>query len=215
MRGAVLTLLGVTTLLALSSLTRGDEPKSASGPKIDAQVPGSFRPFNVTGKYKDKFHSPITEYGLNPVIGVFVRGSDVSDDFGKKFLKKLDGYIDKYDRSSLRGFVVFLNDDVLDDEQRASPSTKQADVFKDDDLRATLAEKLRAASTALELKDLPFSVYSAAGPKGYNLKEDVTVVLYYNHEVKKVFAFQMDDLKEDAVKKVLDAIVDKLVTRKK
>jgi hypothetical protein len=213
----VLTVLLMTILLAAAAVLAGDD--SPSGPKSGDKIPGSFHPFNITGKYKDKFHCLVCQYGLSPVAAVFVRGDDVDDGL-LDLLKELDKAVAKYDRANFRSFAVFLDKDILDDDKRAAPAEdawKDADVFfKDDDRRMKLAKKLtQEVQEKAELKNVVLSLYNEVGPKGWNLPRDkyVTVVLYRNHLVVESKSFGKDELKDAYA--MLAPLIQKMATEKK
>jgi hypothetical protein len=120
-------------------------------------LPGTFHPFNVTvplavnpepeeGKAKvatkideyspkNKFHSLITQYDLDPVVMLFVRSLDENKEL-QDLLKKLDAAIDRNRKKvRLRAFVVFVPSDLADvqdnDEQREEYTRKIADLAAD------------------------------------------------------------------------------------
>jgi hypothetical protein len=110
----------------------GDE-KSPTYPEPGSDIPGPFHTYNVTGRKKDKFHCLITEHDLNPVIMVVVRGVEVKENEGLKYLLlKLDSAIQRNLAIRLGGFVVFLSDTL----KGVSPA-------KVDDVREQLEKKLR------------------------------------------------------------------------
>jgi hypothetical protein len=217
MRRRLLIVPILTAVLAVAAVAAGGD--APSGPKSGATTPGPFHPYNVTGKYSGQFHCLVCQYGLSPVAAVFVRGTD-ADDGLIELLKRLDQAVNRYDRANFRCFAVFLDKDVLRDDQRAASGQdawKDAEIlFKDDDRRAELAKKLtEGVQDKAELKNIVLSLANDAGPSGWNLAKDadVTVVLYRDHEVLQSFAFKRDELKDAYAK--LEPTIKKLVAQKK
>lgn len=195
-----------------------------SGPQPGQEIPGPFHPYNVSGppKSRDKFHSFVSEYGLDPVVVVFAQGSGFDQAnanllaegyFGPAFAKlldQLDQSVNKNVRFRLNSFVVFVD-------------TKLADVATEDDKREAVRERILAVKQQMDNmnKDargpqgfgLPLCLESAKNLKDWKLNEEaqVTVVLYREHRVVGSFGFKKDELKDDAIKQVMAAVNTKLL----
>ena len=56
----------------LGRLPREEPTTQRTDPKLP-DVPGPFHAYNVTGKYKGRYHSHISEFGLEPMVMLFTR----------------------------------------------------------------------------------------------------------------------------------------------
>jgi hypothetical protein len=163
------------------------------------QIGGPFRPYNVTGKdqHRDKFHCLVSEYGLNPVILVFVRGINPSP-ATTDLLQKLDTLVEKNDRIRLAACVVFLSDDIKD-------------MVRDDDKRLQEAkavfDRMKNLNHVAAALDVPTDVRDA-----YKLddKAEVTVLFYNKLRVELVRSFPAKGFDEAAEKSLLDELNAKL-----
>jgi hypothetical protein len=197
-----------------------------SGPQVGKFIPGSFRPFNINGKYGKKdentpgrHHCLVCEYELNPVVMIFARDHKEEKSKDDKeltdLLNKIDEAVAK-DRElagNLRAFAVFLSpvgtDSVIETELA---KTKDSDKFDPDELvklsmdRKKLIERLDKSTS--ELKNVVVGYYAQEGPKGYNInpKAEVTVVLYLNFKVQANFAFEEGQLTAKAVDEIMAAV---------
>src|SRR5207248_450746 len=86
------------------------------------------------GKKKGKYHCLVSEFGLNPVVMVVVRGVEDKDGGLQELLIKLDNLIDKNPNTRLASFAVFLSSTLKDvareDDQREKLTKKIEDLFK-------------------------------------------------------------------------------------
>jgi hypothetical protein len=163
------------------------------------EIGGPFRPYNVTGKdrHRGKFHPLVSEYGLNPVVLVFVRGVDP----GKPvldLLQQLDTLVQQNERIRLGSFAVFLSNDIKD-------------LVTDNDKReqeaAGLLDKVKKLDHIAVALDVPADVRDA-----YKLgdKDEVTVILYNKFRVELVRTFTPKTLDEAGIKSLVDEINGKL-----
>jgi hypothetical protein len=204
MRSLALTVLTLSLTLSADpgapAADKDDKPAEKSDKTLDAglrpgkdEVGGPFRPYNVTGKHKGKFHSLLSEHGLDPVVLVFVRGVEPGEDVAG-LLQKLDALAAQNERLRLSVAVVFLSDDikdlVLEDDKREPEAGKVLDH----------AGKLEHVAAALEV---PANVRDAYK---LNDKAEVTVMLYNKFRVETNRAFAPGTLNDAAVKSVLDEI---------
>ena len=81
--------------------------------KVGSNLPATFHPYNVTGPFKQRFHCPISEHGLEPMVLIFYKNVDFSDPL-PDLLKRLDTAIEKDADKRLGAFVAFLPDDLPD-----------------------------------------------------------------------------------------------------
>src|SRR5437762_882902 len=98
----------VLPLCLVIPLYAGDDFKSGLQP--GTLLPGSFAPLNLNGKKgKDRPHCLVCEFGLDPVVAVFVREGAEANDMGlAEFIKKLDEACEKNQDYALHGFVVYF-----------------------------------------------------------------------------------------------------------
>jgi hypothetical protein len=208
--------LRVPTLLALllvGTLTLADDAKKP-GLQPGDDLPGPFRPYNVTGKYgertakdidgKDKdiegqFHCLVCERGLAPVAMVFARNVDLDKPPQEllDLLRKLSDTVQKNRKTRLGSFAVFVTDElpdaVTDDEKRFELSRKVKDNV-DGPAKLNLGE------------DLALALESKKNLTHYPLEENaqVVVVLYKDLRVVQTFNFTKDmPLTSEAIDAVL------------
>jgi hypothetical protein len=188
--------LSAVLVLTLGCFVAGaaDPPRSE---RDLPDLPGVFHPFNVTGKFKGRYHSLVTEHDLDPGVLLFVsvdENPNLSDPL-KELLRKLDNAIVKNPDVRLAAYVVFLNG-------------KLPDVVKNDDERELLAAELGKAHAALELKNVEFSLDSKMNLEKYALKDEaeVTVILYRKLRVLARFTFAKGELTPEKVTEVMAAV---------
>src|SRR5262249_30446383 len=127
------------------------------------------------------FHCPVSEYGLNPVVAVFVRGTQPSEQV-KALLEKLDQGVAKNEKKSLNGFVVCLAEDAKD-------------LLTEDVKREDAAAVIQAATK--NFTRLEVGIDTAADVKDafkLNDEAEVTVLLYWRYRVLSNRAFRKDGL---------------------
>src|SRR5262245_40133128 len=240
---------GLLTLVGLAA-TAQDPPKE--DPKIPLPpdvVPATFRMFLVTDKrfepLKDaegkplkgpdgkpmpnpknregKIHCLVCEYGLNPVVAVFVRpeAKMLGADSGVgKLIKGLDSLIPKNRADKLAGFVAFLN--VEGGTKVVTVKTKRADgteaeekieqdkEYPDDEKRDVYASDIRDFEKALAAPNVPFGLAPTKSKSitAWDIKDDdVTVVVYYHlRRYGEVWRFKsFKDLTDEKVAEILKA----------
>jgi hypothetical protein len=143
------------------------------------------------------FHCPVSEQGLNPVVLIFVKGTNPSATL-LQFLQKLDEAVVKHERERLAVAVVFLDENIKD-------------VVKDDDPRTT-------AATALEPKLNPMTSITAGVDSFDALKDlyklspdsDITLVMYNKLKVVSVKALLNATFDDKAAEDELKDIETKL-----
>jgi hypothetical protein len=198
------------------------------GPPLKAgnNLPATFQPFNVTARIpspmeseeadkeaektktkvpavttKGKYHCLISEYNLDPVVLLFVRGLTESAGLNA-LLQKLDAAIERNPAVRLRSFVVFVPDDITN-------------VVAEDEKREAAAKTIQDLADKLKLKSVVLTLASKADVAKYQLDpaSALTAVLYKNlriEAVHKVSLDQLDKADSDAVKAILTDVAGKL-----
>ena len=178
-------ILCAAALLTVSTAFGDDKPaseKPKTGLKPGNDLPGPFRPYNVTGKFEKKFHCLSDEHGLNPNVMVIVQNVSVGEDNFKpvlSLLQQLDQYIVDKPKSRLNAFAVFLFNDLTD-------------VVKEDEMRAKYVDVVtKINGTDKPLKQVVLSLDSVGALKsaGYDINPEwhVAVVLYDKLQVTNVY----------------------------
>lgn len=209
MQRSLSTLL-VLFSLPLAAIAADDTVKSLAH---GSSIPGSFQTWMVTGSHAGRYHSPVAEHGLGPVVLIFVREMEGPDKPLADLLKKLDEISIKHPDVRLRACAIFLNDAGLRDAlaktgEEYARKYAETTVVKDD-----LETKLKGLAKAKELNRVDLAMDQSAGPRNYPLDEkaQITVLLYNQHTVLDYKAFAKDKLNEVDVKNIL-ADVTKAVT---
>jgi hypothetical protein len=208
------TLAAVTALLLTVSAFAADEDKAfKSGPKPGDAVPGPFQAYVVIGKakFKGKIHCPVTENGLNPVVAVFVHGTEPSETV-TKLVGQLDEAAVKNELARLGVFVVFLDNDIKEDEREADKNKAAVEkANKEDDQREKVApaleDRFKETKQTSVLHDWVDKVKSL-----YKLHDDaeVTVVVYNQNKVLSTHAFRRGELTDAGVKAVTDDVAARI-----
>src|SRR5579864_2411036 len=100
MRNVVWAAVGV--LVVAAGAWAADPPADNGLQPGKDEIGGPFLPYNVTGKdqHRGKFHSLVSEYGLDPVVMVFVRGADPNAAV-LTLAQKLDALVEQNQRQRL------------------------------------------------------------------------------------------------------------------
>jgi hypothetical protein len=151
-----------------------------SGPQAGQKVPGPFHPFNVTGEDAGKEACLYCKHGDSPVAVVFARNPDCP--MTRKLIKALDAETAKHQKEEMGSFAVFL----AGDKDKVEPTLK------------AFAEKEM-------VKTLTLAIEGKEGPNKYNIAKDadVTVVLYFDRQVKANYAFEAGKLTEKDVESII------------
>jgi hypothetical protein len=180
-----------------------------SGPQTGELIPGSFAPFNVNGKRKDRYHCLVCDYGVEPVVLVFAREpAEGKDEALSDLLKKLDDAVERHQDKFLHSFVVFLSPDAPGAPAGAEETPEK--LVKEATARVDLNARL--LTRAEKLKTLVVGSFPAEGPKGYKISNqaEVTVLFYSGFKVEKNFAFKAGELQPDNVSIIIKAVNDRL-----
>jgi hypothetical protein len=200
-------------LLTVPAFAADEDKAFKSGPKPGDSVPGPFQPYVVVGKakFKGKIHCPVTESGLNPVVAVFVRSTEATETV-TKLVQQLDEAAVKNELARLGAFVVFLDNDIKEDEREADKNKAAVDrVLKEDDEREKVAGALEDRFKELKqtsvLHDWVGNVKSL-----FKLHDDaeVTVVVYNQNKVLSTHAFRRGELTDAGVKAVLEDVAARI-----
>jgi hypothetical protein len=183
--------------------------------KVGNNLPGTFHPYNVTGPYKQRFHCPVSDHGLEPMVLIFHKNIDFSDPL-PDFLKRIDTAIEKNPDTRLGAFVTFVPDDLPD--VAGSKDDKDQDVnSKNDDARLELEKKIEQAGADMKLRHVALGLDSKSDVAKYELSDEnlVTVVLYAKLKIVAVYALSKSDFTNAAVEKIMADVADKLGAKPK
>jgi hypothetical protein len=174
---------GVLVVLAIGPFARAAEPL-ASGPEVGSE-PGMYPVVLSTGPDRGKPTCLFCAAGSRPAVAVFVR---TPNDLSGKLAAKLDKALADHKAAQLRSWIVFIS--------------------KDPD---ALDAQLVRWSRQLNLRSLPVGIYvdpNEEGPENYRLARwaDVTVVMLVKQKVTATFAFREDELTDEAVQRVSQAV---------
>jgi hypothetical protein len=204
------------------------KPEGDKGPPLAVgnNLPATFHPYNVTARIpspmeteeadkeaektkakapavttKGKYHCLVSEYDLDPVVMLFVRGTPESAVL-KDLLGKLEGAIERNPAVRLRCFVVFVSEDI-------------ANVMEEDEKREEEAKKIQKIADDLKLRSVVLTLASKADVAKFQLDPTValTAVLYKSlriEAVHKVSRDQLDKADSEAVKAILSDVAGKL-----
>jgi hypothetical protein len=189
-----LAAVGIVVLIAAPA-----DPKKA-GLKPGNDLPGPFTPYNLTGKHAGRFHCLVCQNGLNPVVLVLIRGTDV-DAATRALLEQLDKAVKANEKARLGGFAVFIDDQVRD-------------LVADDEQRDDLVKKVEDAAPKLER--LVLALESKKNLDKYPLDEEaaLTLVLYNRLKIVDVKTFAKGKLDPASVKTLVAEAVEKLTKSK-
>ncbi|MGE3807045.1 MAG: hypothetical protein AB7K24_20465, partial [Gemmataceae bacterium] len=98
--------------LLLANSVQAQDFKSGPQPGTDEKpgiIPGSFQAWMVTGKHFGRFHSPVSEFALNPTLLLFVRSIEEEGKLAE-LLKRVDELAAKHPDARMGCCVVFLDD---------------------------------------------------------------------------------------------------------
>jgi hypothetical protein len=204
-------LLAFVVLTVSADAPSADKDKEAP-PKEkgeSANLPGAFHPYNVTGAHKGRFHCPVSEHGLEPMVAIFHKNVDVGEPLAN-LLKKLDAAIEKNPNARLSSFVVFLPADLPD--IAGSNDENESSNDKNDDARLELEKKVEQAATDMKLEHVVLCLDNKADVEKFNLRDEdlITIVLCNKLKVVERFALPQDEFTDAAIEKIMAAVADKL-----
>ena len=210
------------------------DPKAAPAGQPGQPVPGTFRAFLVAdGRFPPKvpepkraedrdprdrtrkMHDLVTEYGLSPVVAVFVRADpkELEASGVVKLVRAVDKKIPAYRADKLAGFVQFLR---VEGEAKAvtltapDGTTRQVELdaeFPDDEKRDVYAGEVEQLAKAAAAPNVPFGLAPAAGKAadawGLKAADEVTVVIYSRMRVAKRWTFPAAGPTDEQVAEVI------------
>jgi hypothetical protein len=213
------TLVSALAFLVFVAMSAAaDDPpakKDDSSLKAGNNLPGTFHPYNVTGPYKQHFHCPVSEHGLEPMVLIFHKNVDFSDPL-PDFLKRIDTAIEKNPDKRLGAFVTFVSDDLPD--VSGSKDDKDQDTnSKNDDARLELEKKIEQGGADMKLRQVVLGLDSKSDVTKYQLSDEnlVTVVLYTKLKIVAVHALSKSDFTNAAVDKIMADVGNKLGAKRK
>jgi hypothetical protein len=186
--------------LAVIVLAAAAPESKKAGLKPGNDLPGTFSPYNITGKHPGTFHCLVCENGLNPVALVFIRGADV-DSGTRALLEQLEKAVKGNEKARVGGFAVFIDDQIKD-------------LVSEDDKRDELVKKIEDASPKTER--LVLALESKKNLDKYPLDDNsaITVVLYNQLKVIDTKTFAKGKLDAAGVKALVDEAVEKLTKKR-
>lgn len=228
-----------TALLAASSTARGAT--------IANVVPATFRmQLVVDNRFKqmvkntdgsesrdprnrtDKMHCLVCEYGLSPVVAIFVRSdlknAKATDGLGK-LIKGTDALIPKYRSDKLAAFVSYLKLDggsklvTVKAPDGGEEKVEAAKEYPDDEKRDIYAKEVRDFATAVNADNVPFGLSPTSSPfvAAFGIDEgtQVTVIIYNRLRMAQRWELKMDDLTDVKIAEILNATEEMIVGKKK
>jgi hypothetical protein len=250
---------GLAAAIALSSPAAPADDAKKVEPKFDLPadvLPSTFRMFLVTDKrfepLKDadgkllkgpdgkdlpspknregKIHCLVCEYGLNPVVAIFVRADAAmvgpADGVGK-LIKGVDALIPKYRADKLASFVAFLRlqggtKTVVVKTKNAAGVEVEEKVeqdleYPDDEKRAVYVNEITKVANGLNAPNVPMGLAAetskAVTAWKIGAKDEVTVIVYYRMRIiGQPWRFQqIKDLTDEKVAEILK-VTEKAIT---
>ncbi len=181
-------------------LTKAERAKARKEEKDDKEIAA------LTGR----FHCMVCEYGLKPVVAIFVREdpdakADANEGAVQELLKKVDEAVERHQASYLNSFVIFLTP-----EARSSITEKKEEdtekLVTEAVARAKLTERLTPLANSLNHVVVGF--FPAENLKGWDIAKQpgVTVMVYAKHKVLANHAFAEGKLKSAEVEQVIKGV---------
>ena len=180
-------------------------------------------PRNRTGKT----HCLVCEYGLSPVIAVFVRTDLKSADAGGglgKLIKGADALVPKYRSDKMAAFVAYLKLEggpKLVTVKAADGSDEKVEApkeYPDDEKRKAHEDEVSAFATALAADNVPFGLAPTTSPSvaAFGLAEGtpITVVIYNRLRMARRWDLKPDEITDEKIAEILTA-AEEMVTGKK
>jgi hypothetical protein len=189
-------------------------PPKVKGAKGEPVKDDDRDPRDRTGK----IHCLVCEYGLSPVVAVFVRADlkGARGDAGLgKLIKGTDALIPKYRSDKLAAFVAYLKTEGGPKlvAVKAADGTDQkvvaAKEYPDDEKREAAVKDLRDFAAAVAADNVPFGLSATTSPSilafGIDDTAPVTVVIYNRLRMVRRWELKLDDLTDEKVAEILAA----------
>ncbi len=213
MRKRLIHLLAGALVLSLApGPVRAADP--AKPEKADSAIATPFHAWMVTGKHAGRYHCPVCDHGLNPVVLVFIREIEGADKPVFNLLKKLDDLAAQHADVKLGVCAVFLNDAGLRDALGKSGEDYVKKYAETTIAKQDLEGQLRGLAKEKGLQNVEFALDAAAGPLDYKLDENkqVTVLFYDRHNVLAREPFAKDKFTDADAKKILGQVAKTIAT---
>jgi hypothetical protein len=219
---------------------------AARGATVANVVPGTFRMqlvvdnrFKQTGKNAnpdardprnrtDKLHCLVCEYGLSPVVAIFVRANlkDVPPTSGLgKLIKGTDSLIPKYRADKLAAFVAYLKLEggvkvvTTKGPGGSEEKVQAAKEYPDDEKRDLYAKEERDFATGVGAENVPFGLAPTISPSlaafGIDEGTQVTVIIYNRLRMARRWELKMDELDDAKIAEILNATEEMIAGKKK
>ena len=171
-------------------------------------------PRNRTGK----MHCLVCEYGLSPVVAIFVRadlkGVDASGGLGK-LIKSTDGLIPKYRADKMTAFAQFLKLDggtkavTIKGADGGDEKVEAAQEYPDDEKRADKLKEVLGFATAVMADNVPFGLAPVSSPSiaAFGIPETapVTVIIYNRLRMVQRWELKLDEITDEKISEILAA----------
>lgn len=159
-------------------------------------------------------HCLVCDFGLNPVVMVFVREPGQDKDAGlNTLLAKLDEIAPRHQAVYFESGVIFLSPDA-----RSSANSEETDPGKlvEEALARTQLIK-RLEERAKSLKHVVVAQYPLEGPPKWDIspKAEATVVFYHRHRVLKNWAFAEGKMTAEAAEAIVKEVDESLTKLRK
>lgn len=166
----------------------------------------------VTGKHAGRYHSPVCDHGLNPVVLVFCREVEGADKPVFDFLKKLDEVALKHPDVKLGVCAVVLNDGGLREALGKSGDDYTKMFAETTVVKHDLESKLQALAKEKGLERVEIALDTTAGPPDYKIDDQsqITVLFYDQHGVLARETYGKDKLTDADAKKILSGVQKKV-----
>lgn len=218
--------------LLLAAAAGGQEPKASVGANPGDVVPAAYRMFLVTDdrfppkkspvtKPEDrdpkdrtgKIHCLVCEYGLSPVMAVFVRADPktLGPDSGVvKLARAMNAVVRDNKAEKLAGFVGFLQMKGASRAVAVEGGSVELDAeYPEDPNRDEAARQVGDLAKAADAAEIPFGLAPQAGKSAdaWGLKADdaVTVVLYNRLKVVDRRTFPAEGPTDEQIKEIASA----------
>ena len=171
-------------------------------------------PRNRTGK----MHCLVCEYGLSPVVAVFVRadlkGVDASGGLGK-LIKSTDALIPKYRADKMTAFAAYLKLDggsksvTVKAADGSDEKVEAAQEYPDDEKRADKLKEVLGFATAVNADNVPFGLAPVSSPSvtafGVGEAVPVTVIIYNRLRMVQRWELKLDEITDEKISEILAA----------
>jgi hypothetical protein len=182
----------------------------------------------------NKLHCLVCEYGLAPVVAIFVRADLVDKDKDKadpkrteglkNLIKGVDALVAKHRSDKLAAFAMYLKlagggklvtvkgPDGSDEKVEAPKE------YPDDEKRDVYAQEIRDFATAVGADNVPFGLSPVSSPSitAFGIGDaPVTVIIYNRLRMARRFELKLEDLNEEKISEILSATEEMITGKKK